>query len=167
MGYFCLQHFTSEFFFFLFFFYFGQLYRAYTAFPDFFRSQTAAWWHQEIEDFYLNTTKFDGLWIVSLLKNEILIRKQPNLLCDSWGRLVSNSKSLISCLWLLTIYTIKNIMCFPVLSLSTHFSWCHLLLTLLKSPFKGHERAGQFCSWYGWREVSWWSPSRKPTIYAT
>ncbi|XP_013863590.1 maltase-glucoamylase, intestinal [Austrofundulus limnaeus] len=40
-----------------------ELYRAYTAFPDFFRSQTAAWWHQEIEDFYLNTLKFDGLWI--------------------------------------------------------------------------------------------------------
>ncbi|KAM6932993.1 sucrase-isomaltase, intestinal [Xenentodon cancila] len=40
-----------------------QLYRAYTAFPDFFRTQTATWWQQEIKDFYETTTKFDGLWI--------------------------------------------------------------------------------------------------------
>uniref|UniRef100_A0A3Q3A333 alpha-glucosidase n=1 Tax=Kryptolebias marmoratus TaxID=37003 RepID=A0A3Q3A333_KRYMA len=40
-----------------------EIYRAYTAFPDFFRTQTAAWWHQEIKDFYMNKTKFDGLWI--------------------------------------------------------------------------------------------------------
>ncbi|XP_061575113.1 sucrase-isomaltase, intestinal isoform X2 [Cololabis saira] len=40
-----------------------QRYRAYTAFPDFFRTQTARWWHQEIADFYMNITKFDGLWI--------------------------------------------------------------------------------------------------------
>ncbi|XP_037531236.1 maltase-glucoamylase, intestinal [Nematolebias whitei] len=40
-----------------------ELYRAYTAFPDFFRTQTAAWWHQEINDFFVNTMKFDGLWI--------------------------------------------------------------------------------------------------------
>ncbi|CAG6005384.1 unnamed protein product, partial [Menidia menidia] len=40
-----------------------EIYRAYTAFPDFFRTQTAAWWHKEIEDFYWNVTKFDGLWI--------------------------------------------------------------------------------------------------------
>ncbi|XP_049925950.1 sucrase-isomaltase, intestinal [Epinephelus moara] len=39
-----------------------ELYRAYTAFPDFFRDETAAWWQQEIKDFYKNTT-FDGLWI--------------------------------------------------------------------------------------------------------
>uniref|UniRef100_A0A3B3V9A7 alpha-glucosidase n=1 Tax=Poecilia latipinna TaxID=48699 RepID=A0A3B3V9A7_9TELE len=39
-----------------------EIYRAYTAFPDFFRTQTAAWWKQEIQDFY-NTMKFDGLWI--------------------------------------------------------------------------------------------------------
>nr|XP_033486358.1 maltase-glucoamylase, intestinal [Epinephelus lanceolatus] len=39
-----------------------ELYRAYTAFPDFFRNETAAWWQQEIKDFYKNTT-FDGLWI--------------------------------------------------------------------------------------------------------
>ncbi|XP_028274772.1 maltase-glucoamylase, intestinal [Parambassis ranga] len=40
-----------------------ELYRAYTAFPDFFRPTTAAWWHQEIKDFYDKTMKFDGLWI--------------------------------------------------------------------------------------------------------
>ncbi|KAM6946338.1 sucrase-isomaltase, intestinal [Aplochiton taeniatus] len=40
-----------------------QLYRSYAAFPDFFRNQTAVWWHQQIEDFYKNTMKFDGLWI--------------------------------------------------------------------------------------------------------
>nr|XP_046244835.1 maltase-glucoamylase, intestinal [Scatophagus argus] len=40
-----------------------ELYRSYTAFPDFFRNTTAAWWRQEIEDFYEKTMKFDGLWI--------------------------------------------------------------------------------------------------------
>ncbi|XP_062860469.1 sucrase-isomaltase, intestinal [Trichomycterus rosablanca] len=40
-----------------------EIYRAYTAFPDFFLSRTAAWWHQEIFEFYNNTMKFDGLWI--------------------------------------------------------------------------------------------------------
>uniref|UniRef100_A0A8C5HXG7 alpha-glucosidase n=1 Tax=Gouania willdenowi TaxID=441366 RepID=A0A8C5HXG7_GOUWI len=39
-----------------------QIYRSYTAFPDFFRERTAAWWLKEIKDFYENTT-FDGLWI--------------------------------------------------------------------------------------------------------
>ncbi|XP_051801835.1 LOW QUALITY PROTEIN: sucrase-isomaltase, intestinal-like [Acanthochromis polyacanthus] len=40
-----------------------ELYRSYAAFPDFFRSETAAWWHQEIKDYYEKTVKFDGLWI--------------------------------------------------------------------------------------------------------
>ncbi|KAJ8280469.1 hypothetical protein GJAV_G00054930 [Gymnothorax javanicus] len=40
-----------------------KLYRAYAAFPDFFRNRTATWWHREIEEFYHNTMKFDGLWI--------------------------------------------------------------------------------------------------------
>uniref|UniRef100_A0A669BLK2 alpha-glucosidase n=1 Tax=Oreochromis niloticus TaxID=8128 RepID=A0A669BLK2_ORENI len=40
-----------------------QLYRSYTAFPDFFRPQTAQWWHHEIKEFYEKTMKFDGLWI--------------------------------------------------------------------------------------------------------
>ncbi|KAK5868335.1 hypothetical protein PBY51_009361 [Eleginops maclovinus] len=39
-----------------------KLYRAYAAFPDFFRNTTAAWWLQEIKDFY-GKVKFDGLWI--------------------------------------------------------------------------------------------------------
>ncbi|XP_068440776.1 sucrase-isomaltase, intestinal isoform X2 [Clinocottus analis] len=39
-----------------------EKYRAFTAFPDFFRAETAAWWQQEIQDFY-NEMKFDGLWI--------------------------------------------------------------------------------------------------------
>uniref|UniRef100_A0A8C5CRF0 alpha-glucosidase n=1 Tax=Gadus morhua TaxID=8049 RepID=A0A8C5CRF0_GADMO len=38
------------------------LYRAYAAFPDFFRNHTAKWWLQEIKDFY-ESLKFDGLWI--------------------------------------------------------------------------------------------------------
>uniref|UniRef100_A0A665W316 alpha-glucosidase n=1 Tax=Echeneis naucrates TaxID=173247 RepID=A0A665W316_ECHNA len=40
-----------------------ELYRAYAAFPDFFRTSTAKWWQKEIQDFYTNITKFDGLWI--------------------------------------------------------------------------------------------------------
>uniref|UniRef100_A0A8C6LXD2 alpha-glucosidase n=1 Tax=Nothobranchius furzeri TaxID=105023 RepID=A0A8C6LXD2_NOTFU len=40
-----------------------QIYRAYTAFPNFFRTQTATWWQKEIQDFYNNIMKFDGLWI--------------------------------------------------------------------------------------------------------
>nr|XP_057936355.1 sucrase-isomaltase, intestinal [Doryrhamphus excisus] len=40
-----------------------ELYRAYTAFPDFFREVTASWWEQEIMDFYQKTMKFDGIWI--------------------------------------------------------------------------------------------------------
>ncbi|XP_077421965.1 sucrase-isomaltase, intestinal [Vanacampus margaritifer] len=40
-----------------------EIYRSYTAFPDFFRNSTAKWWHQEIMDFYRKTMKFDGLWI--------------------------------------------------------------------------------------------------------
>ncbi|XP_066540681.1 sucrase-isomaltase, intestinal [Hoplias malabaricus] len=40
-----------------------ELYRAFTAFPDFFRNQTAVWWQKEISDFYTNTMKFDGIWI--------------------------------------------------------------------------------------------------------
>ncbi|XP_063061397.1 sucrase-isomaltase, intestinal [Engraulis encrasicolus] len=40
-----------------------EFYRSYAAFPDFFKNSTAAWWLQEIHDFYHNTMKFDGLWI--------------------------------------------------------------------------------------------------------
>ncbi|XP_013810008.1 maltase-glucoamylase-like [Apteryx mantelli] len=46
-----------------------QLYRAYTAFPDFFRNSTAEWWKREITECYTNpnnasrSLKFDGLWI--------------------------------------------------------------------------------------------------------
>lgn len=39
-----------------------ELYRAYTAFPDFFRTSTAQWWQKEIADFYAKV-KFDGIWI--------------------------------------------------------------------------------------------------------
>ncbi|KAJ7995347.1 hypothetical protein DPEC_G00243620 [Dallia pectoralis] len=39
-----------------------QIYRAYTAFPDFFMNKTATWWLREIEAMYKNIT-FDGLWI--------------------------------------------------------------------------------------------------------
>lgn len=50
-----------------------QIYRAFTAFPDFFRTETAAWWQREIQDFY-NKMKFDGLWIVSDTKEDALIK---------------------------------------------------------------------------------------------
>ncbi|XP_075905811.1 sucrase-isomaltase, intestinal [Nelusetta ayraudi] len=40
-----------------------ELYRAFTAFPDFFRKSATDWWITEIEDFYNNTMKFDGIWI--------------------------------------------------------------------------------------------------------
>ncbi|XP_029922224.1 maltase-glucoamylase, intestinal [Myripristis murdjan] len=40
-----------------------ELFRSFTAFPDFFRNRTARWWHREIKEFYEKTLKFDGLWI--------------------------------------------------------------------------------------------------------
>uniref|UniRef100_A0A8B9EKM4 alpha-glucosidase n=1 Tax=Anser cygnoides TaxID=8845 RepID=A0A8B9EKM4_ANSCY len=46
-----------------------ELYRAYTAFPDFFRNSTAEWWATEIMEVYDNprnasqSLKFDGIWI--------------------------------------------------------------------------------------------------------
>ncbi|XP_073692479.1 sucrase-isomaltase, intestinal-like [Garra rufa] len=40
-----------------------RLFRAFVAFPDFFRTSTAEWWAQQIKDFYNNVMKFDGLWI--------------------------------------------------------------------------------------------------------
>lgn len=56
-----------------------QQYRSYTAFPDFFRNETAVWWSREIRDFYDNTMKFDGIWIVSnLRKNKQTNQKHCN-----------------------------------------------------------------------------------------
>ncbi|NWX67491.1 MGA protein, partial [Alca torda] len=46
-----------------------ELYRAYVAFPDFFRNSTTEWWTREIAEVYNNplnasrSLKFDGLWI--------------------------------------------------------------------------------------------------------
>ncbi|NXN70413.1 MGA protein, partial [Himantopus himantopus] len=46
-----------------------ELYRAYVAFPDFFRNSTTEWWTREITEVYNNphnasrSLKFDGLWI--------------------------------------------------------------------------------------------------------
>ncbi|XP_017366761.2 maltase-glucoamylase, intestinal-like, partial [Cebus imitator] len=46
-----------------------ELYRAFVAFPDFFRNSTAKWWKREIEELYSNpqnperSLKFDGIWI--------------------------------------------------------------------------------------------------------
>ncbi|XP_036904943.1 maltase-glucoamylase, intestinal [Sturnira hondurensis] len=46
-----------------------QQYRAYAAFPDFFRNSTATWWKREIQELYSNprdpekSLKFDGMWI--------------------------------------------------------------------------------------------------------
>ncbi|KAJ6660960.1 hypothetical protein lerEdw1_016980 [Lerista edwardsae] len=39
-----------------------QLYRAYVAFPDFFRNSTSQWWQREIEKYHATVLKFDGLW---------------------------------------------------------------------------------------------------------
>uniref|UniRef100_A0A8C1T8Z6 alpha-glucosidase n=1 Tax=Cyprinus carpio TaxID=7962 RepID=A0A8C1T8Z6_CYPCA len=39
------------------------LFRAFAAFPDFFKTSTAEWWGEQIKDFYNNIMKFDGLWI--------------------------------------------------------------------------------------------------------
>uniref|UniRef100_G1SDA0 Sucrase-isomaltase, intestinal n=1 Tax=Oryctolagus cuniculus TaxID=9986 RepID=G1SDA0_RABIT len=46
-----------------------EQYRAYAAFPDFFRNSTVSWWKREIQEMYTNpqnpekSLKFDGLWI--------------------------------------------------------------------------------------------------------
>ncbi|XP_021568327.1 putative maltase-glucoamylase-like protein FLJ16351 [Carlito syrichta] len=46
-----------------------KMYKAYVAFPDFFRKSTVAWWKKEIQELYINprepakSLKFDGLWI--------------------------------------------------------------------------------------------------------
>ncbi|XP_069853023.1 uncharacterized protein [Dipodomys merriami] len=46
-----------------------EQYRAYVAFPDFFRNSTALWWKREMEELYTNpqspekSLKFDGMWI--------------------------------------------------------------------------------------------------------
>uniref|UniRef100_A0A671L8G9 alpha-glucosidase n=1 Tax=Sinocyclocheilus anshuiensis TaxID=1608454 RepID=A0A671L8G9_9TELE len=40
-----------------------ELFRAFAAFPDFFKNSTAEWWGEQIKDFYNNIMKFDGLWI--------------------------------------------------------------------------------------------------------
>ncbi|XP_029413946.1 maltase-glucoamylase, intestinal-like, partial [Nannospalax galili] len=46
-----------------------EIYRAYVAFPDFFRNSTVQWWKREIRELYTNpespdkSLKFDGMWI--------------------------------------------------------------------------------------------------------
>uniref|UniRef100_A0A8C1VGS7 alpha-glucosidase n=1 Tax=Cyprinus carpio TaxID=7962 RepID=A0A8C1VGS7_CYPCA len=40
-----------------------ELFRAFAAFPDFFKTSTAEWWGEQIKDYYNNIMKFDGLWI--------------------------------------------------------------------------------------------------------
>lgn len=40
-----------------------ELFRAFVAFPDFFRTRTATWWNNEIKEFYNKVMKFDGIWI--------------------------------------------------------------------------------------------------------
>ncbi|XP_040513111.1 maltase-glucoamylase, intestinal isoform X2 [Gallus gallus] len=46
-----------------------ELYRAYTAFPDFFRNSTVEWWSTELQEVYENprnaslSLKYDGIWI--------------------------------------------------------------------------------------------------------
>ncbi|KAK2496039.1 hypothetical protein MC885_013513, partial [Smutsia gigantea] len=55
--------------------------RAHVAFPDFFRNSTVEWWAREINDFYNNQMKFDGLWIIS--QKEVL--DYISELCDNGG----------------------------------------------------------------------------------
>ena len=40
-----------------------EKYHAWTAFPDFFKDNTTAYWTKEIKDFHDNFIAFDGLWI--------------------------------------------------------------------------------------------------------
>ncbi|RXN35304.1 maltase- intestinal-like protein [Labeo rohita] len=40
-----------------------ERFRAFVAFPDFFKSSAAEWWGEQIKDFYNKIMKFDGLWI--------------------------------------------------------------------------------------------------------
>ncbi|XP_066118577.1 maltase-glucoamylase isoform X2 [Saccopteryx bilineata] len=46
-----------------------EQYRAYVAFPDFFRNSTATWWKRELQELYTNpqspekSLKYDGMWI--------------------------------------------------------------------------------------------------------
>lgn len=46
-----------------------EQYRAYVAFPDFFRNSTTTWWKRELQELYTNprnpekSLKFDGMWI--------------------------------------------------------------------------------------------------------
>uniref|UniRef100_A0A673K9X0 P-type domain-containing protein n=1 Tax=Sinocyclocheilus rhinocerous TaxID=307959 RepID=A0A673K9X0_9TELE len=40
-----------------------ELFRAFAAFPDFFKTSTAEWWREQIKDIYNNIMMFDGLWI--------------------------------------------------------------------------------------------------------
>ncbi|KAM7121734.1 maltase-glucoamylase isoform 1-T3 [Molossus nigricans] len=46
-----------------------EQYRAYVAFPDFFRNSTATWWKRELRELYTNprdpgkSLKYDGMWI--------------------------------------------------------------------------------------------------------
>uniref|UniRef100_A0A669QJ58 Uncharacterized protein n=1 Tax=Phasianus colchicus TaxID=9054 RepID=A0A669QJ58_PHACC len=48
-----------------------ELFRAYAAFPDFFRNSTLEWWSTELQELYENphnaslSLKYDGIWIVS------------------------------------------------------------------------------------------------------
>jgi len=66
-----------------------QLYRAYVAFPDFFRNSTAEWWTREITEVYNNphnasrSLKFDGLWIVSV-KKILFLRFFCAFLLEDW-----------------------------------------------------------------------------------
>nr|DBA29502.1 TPA: hypothetical protein GDO54_009725 [Pyxicephalus adspersus] len=40
-----------------------QRFRAYTAFPDFFKNVTTEWWKQEVREYREKFIRFDGLWI--------------------------------------------------------------------------------------------------------
>ncbi|XP_062988083.1 sucrase-isomaltase, intestinal [Elgaria multicarinata webbii] len=39
-----------------------EKYRAYVAFPDFFRNSTSQWWQREITEYHASVLQFDGLW---------------------------------------------------------------------------------------------------------
>lgn len=42
----------------------GVVWPGNTVFPDFFKPNTSEYWYNQIKNFYDNTIKFDGLWIV-------------------------------------------------------------------------------------------------------
>lgn len=81
-----------------------QLYRAYTAFPDFFRNSTVEWWSTELQEVYKNprnaslSLKYDGIWIVSCPSLPFFRVPFCCVVVDCCGCVWG-----IVCLWLITL----------------------------------------------------------------